>query len=198
MNRKASITRETKETSIKAEINLDGSGKLEGTNPIPFFEHMLSHLARYSMIDIKMDIKGDTQIDGHHTVEDCAIVLGEAIKNALGEKRGIYRFGNFTLPMDEVLTLVAVDFSGRPYFSYSGPDLVVMGKLGEYDSELTAEFWQKFSVSAGANIHIKVMSGENRHHIHESIFKAAGMAVRNAITIDERRGADIPSTKGII
>ena len=194
MERKASLNRQTNETTIKGSINLDGNGALTGKNPVPFFEHMLNHLARYSMIDLSLDIEGDTHIDDHHTVEDTGIVLGDMITTALGEKRGIYRFGNFTLPMDEVLTMVAVDFSGRPHFAYHGPDL--HGVIGNYHEELTPEFLQKLSIHARMNLHVNVFYGENRHHIHESIFKALGRAIREAVELDPRRGRDVPSTKG--
>lgn len=196
MDRKASLERNTNETTIAGSVNLDGAGSLSGKNPIGFFEHMMNHLARYSMVDIKLDITGDTHIDDHHTVEDTGIVLGELLKQALGEKRGICRFGNFTLPMDETLTMAAVDFSGRPFFAYHGPELT--GVIGSYHEELTCEFLQKLSIHAGMNLHIKVFYGDNRHHIHESIFKALGLAIRQAIELDPRRGDEVPSTKGTI
>ncbi len=177
-------------------LNLEGEGKLSGENPIPFFEHMLSHIAKYSMCDINLQLKGDIEIDCHHSVEDTAIVLGQALTKALGDKKGIFRYGHFTLPMDEVLTTVAIDLSGRPYFKYSGPDLISMGKFGIYDSELTLEFMHKLSIHAAMNLHIQVHYGQNRHHIHESIFKGLGHALRMAVAVDEARGGEIPSTKG--
>ncbi|MCB1146920.1 MAG: imidazoleglycerol-phosphate dehydratase, partial [Leptospiraceae bacterium] len=145
---------------------------------------------------IHLNLKGDLEIDCHHSVEDTAIVLGAALQKALGEKKGIFRYGTFTLPMDETLTSVTVDLSGRPYFKYTGVDLKSMGKFGIYDSELTLEFLHKLSIHAMMNLHIQVHYGENRHHIHESIFKGLGFALRNAVTVDERRGTEIPSTKG--
>lgn len=198
MNRKAEIIRETKETSIRVALNLDGRGSMTGENPIPFFSHMLDHLARYSMIDMDFTIRGDIEIDAHHTVEDTAISLGEAITKALGEKVGIYRFGSATLPMDDVLTLAAVDLSGRPYFKYDGPNLSQMSMLGSYDSELTLEFLEKLSIHARMNLHVRVLEGQNRHHIHESIFKALGLALRQAVEPDPRREGQVPSTKGTI
>ena len=198
MPRTAELTRKTKETEIKMKIDIDGSGKLSGSIPIPFFEHMLSHLSKYSLIDIQANLKGDLQIDCHHSVEDTAIVLGQLFQKALGSKKGIFRFGCFTLTMDEVLTTAAVDFSGRPFFKYTGPDLIKMGKFGIYDSELTLEFLHKLSIHAAMNIHIKVDYGQNRHHIHESIFKALAFAIRHAVAIDERRRSEIPSTKGTL
>ena len=196
MSRIATINRETKETQINMELTIDGTGKLSGSLPIPFFEHMLSHLAKYSLVNIDVHLKGDIEIDCHHSVEDTAIVLGKLFQKALGSKKGIFRFGCFILTMDEVLTTVAVDFSGRPYFKYTGPELGNMGKFGIYDSELTLEFFHKLSIHAAMNIHIKVEYGENRHHIHESIFKAFGFAIRNAIAIDDKRNMEVPSTKG--
>jgi len=198
MPRKAQIKRKTKETSIDLAINLDGKGSLSGSNPIPFFEHMLSHLAKYSLIDIKLDLIGDIEIDCHHSVEDTAITLGNAINKALGDKKGIFRYGFCTLPMDDVLTTVAIDLAGRSYFQYSGKNLTKMGKFGIYDSELTIEFLTKLSIHAKMNIHIQLHYGFNRHHIHESIFKALGMALRTAISFDEKRIDQIPSTKGVL
>lgn len=190
--------RETRETNINIKVNLDGSGQLNGNNPIGFFDHMMQHLAKYSLFDIHLDLKGDLHIDAHHSVEDVGILLGQCIKEALGEKKGIYRYGHFTLPMDETLTSVAVDLSGRSYFKYSGPDLGTMGHFNGYDSELTLEFLEKLANKAEMNLHIMVHYGHNRHHIHESIFKALGWALRSAISIDNERNNDIPSTKGTI
>ena len=197
MLRKSRISRKTKETEIKLEICLDGKGKLNAQLPIPFFEHMLSHFSKYSLIDINLKLNGDIGIDCHHSVEDTAIVLGQALKGALGDKKKIFRFGFFTLPMDETLCNVVVDLSGRPYFDYKGPDLVGMGKFGIYDSELTLEFLHKLSIHTAMNLHVKVEYGKNRHHIHEAIFKALGWAMRKAIAIDPAREG-IPSTKGSI
>jgi imidazoleglycerol-phosphate dehydratase len=195
--RKATLERNTKETRIKLTINIDGTGKFNGKGPIAFFDHMLDHFSKYSLIDLDFQIEGDVEIDGHHTVEDCGIVLGGAINEALADKRGICRFGSVTIPMDECLVTVSVDFSGRPYFSYQGISLNTMqGFGGLYDSELTLEFLQKLTVHAGINLHVVVHYGENRHHIHEAIFKATGLAFRKALEIDARRPNEIPSTKG--
>ncbi len=196
--REANITRKTRETNICMHLLLDGQGKLTGNNPIPFFEHMLGHLTKYSLMDIDMDLQGDIEIDCHHSVEDTAIVLGQAMQKSLGDKKGIERYGHFTLPMDEVLTTVAVDLSGRSYFKYNGPDLINMGKFGIFDSELSLEFLHKLSINVAMNLHVLVHYGKNRHHIHESIFKALGHAIRYAISYDERRLDEIPSTKGVI
>lgn len=197
-NREAHITRETKETQIDLNLQLDGNGNLSGEIPIPFFEHMLDHLTRYSLFDLHLSLKGDLGIDCHHSVEDTAIVLGDALHQALGDKAGIVRYGSMTLPMDETLVTVAIDLSGRPYYRYSGTDLVSMGKFGIYDSELTDEFFHKLSIHAKANIHVVVHHGQNRHHIHEAIFKATGFALRQAVSYDSRRGKQIPSTKGVL
>lgn len=177
-------------------LNLDGSARMTGSNPIPFFEHMLGHIVKYSMIDLELTLKGDIEIDCHHSVEDTAIVMGQALTAALGNKAGIFRYGSFTLPMDEVLTTVTIDLSGRPYFVYRGEPLKPMGKFGIYDSELTLEFLHKLSIHAAMNLHIQVHYGDNRHHIHESIFKALGFALRQAVAVDARRAGEIPSTKG--
>lgn len=196
MARTAKIERKTHETQIALGLNLDGNARMTGVNPIPFFEHMLGHIVKYSMFDLELDLKGDIGIDCHHSVEDTAIVLGQALTQALGNKAGIFRYGSFTLPMDEVLTTVTVDLSGRPYFVYRGEPLKPMGKFGIYDSELTLEFLHKLSIHAAMNLHVQVHYGENRHHIHESIFKALGFAFRQAVAIDARRANEIPSTKG--
>lgn len=193
MARTAELKRTTKETDIFMKLDLDGKGRMSGDNPVPFFEHMMSHLVRYSMIDLELKLKGDLEIDCHHSVEDTAIVLGECLREALGDKKGIFRYGHFTLPMDDVLTTVAVDLSGRPYFKYSGPEL--KGSFNIYDAELTPEFLHKLSIHGMMNLHVQVHYGHNRHHIHESIFKALGMSLRQAVSSDERR-EDVPSTKG--
>ncbi|MCS6971737.1 MAG: imidazoleglycerol-phosphate dehydratase HisB [Turneriella sp.] len=198
MARIAQIERKTSETQIRLALNLDGKGVLSGENPIPFFAHMLGHVAKYSLFDIELFLRGDIEIDCHHSVEDTAIVLGQALSKALGNKAGIFRYGSFTLPMDEVLTTVTVDLSGRPYFVYRGEPLKPMGKFGIYDSELTLEFLHKLSIHAAMNLHVQVHYGENRHHIHESIFKALGFALRQAVALDARRSGEIPSTKGTL
>ncbi|MBV6493085.1 MAG: Imidazoleglycerol-phosphate dehydratase [Turneriella sp.] len=194
--RKARIERKTNETGIELTLDLDGTGKLSGKNPIPFFNHMLQHTAKYSMFDLDLNLNGDIEIDCHHSVEDTGIVLGEALRQAVGIKEGIFRYGSFTLPMDETLTTVTVDLSGRPYFIYRGEPLKTMGKFGIYDSELSLEFLHKLSIHAAMNLHVQVHYGENRHHIHESIFKALGFSLRQAVAIDARRANEIPSTKG--
>jgi imidazoleglycerol-phosphate dehydratase len=196
VSRTARIERKTNETEILLLLNLDGNARMSGANPIAFFEHMLGHIVKYSMFDLELHLKGDIEIDCHHSVEDTAIVMGQALSQAVGNKAGIFRYGSFTLPMDEVLTTVTIDLSGRPYFSYRGEALRPMGKFGIYDSELTMEFLHKLSIHAAMNLHVQVHYGDNRHHIHESIFKALGFALRQAVAIDSRRANEIPSTKG--
>ncbi len=189
------IERKTNETYIKCKINLDGIGNSNLDTQIPFFEHMLNHISKHSKIDIDLFLRGDLQIDCHHSVEDTGIVLGNLLYMALGDKKGIFRYGHFTLPMDEVLTTVAVDLSGRFNFKYKGPDLSRMGKFGIYDSELTLEFLEKFAMHSRINLHVIVHYGKNRHHIHESIFKALGKSLKMAIQITDE---NVPSTKGIL
>lgn len=188
--------RKTEETEIKLDLNLRGKGKYKFDTEIPFFEHMLSHISKHGQIDMDIWLRGDLEIDCHHSVEDTAIVLGQAIHNQLGNKAGIQRYGHFTLTMDEVLTTVAVDLGGRYFFKYTGPDL--NGKFGIYDAELSLEFLQKLALNAKMNLHVVVHYGENRHHIHESIFKALGRALRMAIEIDPHAEGSIPSTKGVL
>lgn len=197
-NRAASGERKTSETEIRLSIDLDGSGATAFDTEIPFFEHMLSHVARHGLIDIDLFLRGDLAIDAHHSVEDTAILLGALLHEALGEKRGIRRYGHFTLPMDETLTSVAVDLGGRYHFQYSGPDIVRHGKFGVYDAELSLEFLAKLAMSAKMNLHVVIHHGENRHHLHESIFKALGRALRMAVEPDERSRGAIPSTKGVL
>lgn len=188
--------RKTSETDIKLALNLRGTGKYKFDTEIPFFEHMLSHVCKHGLIDMDLWLRGDIEIDCHHSVEDTAILLGTIIHKQLGDKAGIRRYGHYTLPMDEVLTTVAVDFGGRYHYKYTGPELV--GKFGIYDAELSLEFLQKFALNAKMNLHVVVHYGDNRHHIHESIFKALGKALRMAIEIDPAAGGAIPSTKGVL
>lgn len=188
-------TRKTSETEIRMDLNLRGTGIYKFDTQIPFFEHMLSHIAKHGLMDMDLFLRGDIEIDCHHSVEDTGILLGSMIHNQLGDKKGIFRYGHFTLPMDEVLTTVSVDFGGRFYFKYTGPELV--GKFGIYDAELTLEFLQKLALNARMNLHVLVHYGENRHHIHESIFKALGKAMRMAMALDSANPG-VPSTKGIL
>lgn len=188
--------RNTSETKIKLSLEPYGSGKYNFDTQIPFFEHMLSHISMQARMDIDLWLRGDIGIDCHHSVEDTAILFGTTLHKKLGDKRGIRRYGHFTITMDEVLTTVAVDFGGRFFFKYTGPKLV--GKFDIYDSELTLEFLQKFALNSKMNLHVLVHYGENRHHIHESIFKALGKAMRMALEKDISLGDGIASTKGVI
>ncbi|MEQ9365814.1 MAG: imidazoleglycerol-phosphate dehydratase HisB [Leptospirales bacterium] len=196
--RTAEYARKTSETDIRMSINLDGDGRYELDTQIPFFDHMLSHISKHGLIDLDLLLRGDLEIDGHHSVEDTAIVFGTLVRQAVGNKAGIRRYGHFTLTMDEVLTTVAVDLGGRFNFTYKGPDAINVGKFNVYDAELSLEFLQKFAMNAAMNLHVNVHYGENRHHIHESVFKALGRALRMAVEFDPRMGDTIASTKGVL
>lgn len=193
--RSASITRNTRETEISMELNIDGSGKAQIETGIGFFNHMLDSFVRHGFFDLKLAVKGDLYVDSHHTIEDTGIVLGQAIKSALGDKQGIKRYGSFVLPMDETLVLCAIDLSGRPYLSY---DLgLTIDKVGYMETELVKEFFYAISYSAGMNLHMKKLSGDNNHHIIEAAFKAFAKALDEATTIDARIQG-VLSTKGSI
>ncbi|MDX1959925.1 MAG: imidazoleglycerol-phosphate dehydratase HisB [Leptospiraceae bacterium] len=189
-------SRKTTETEIKLDLNIRGKGNYSFDTEIPFFEHMLSHIAKHGHIDMNLWLRGDIGIDCHHSVEDTAILMGGMIHKQLGDKKGINRYGHFTITMDEVLTTVAVDLGGRFYFKYTGPEL--QGKFGIYDAELSLEFLQKFALNAKMNLHVLVHYGDNRHHIHESIFKGLGRSLRMALSYDESNRDSIPSTKGML
>lgn len=191
--RKSKIIRNTKETQISLELNLDGQGKYQIDTPIPFFNHMLEAFAKHGLFDIKLKAKGDVHVDLHHTVEDVGIALGEAFKKALGDKKGVRRYGHFMLPMDEVLTSAAVDFCGRPCMIYQHK--LKAGRIGTFDIELVPEFFQGFTNAALINLHLNNWYGRNRHHIVESMFKAFARAVSMATERDPRVKG-IPSTKG--
>jgi len=193
MSRKASIERVTKETQIRLSLNLDGKGKAKICTSVPFLDHMLDLFTRHGLFDIEVDAKGDIDIDFHHTVEDIGIVLGQAFKEALGDKKGIHRYGQATVPMDETLAAVAIDLSGRPYLVYNVR--IPKVKIGEFDVELVREFFQAFVNNCGANLHINVMYGENVHHILEACFKAAARALDQATLVDPRIEG-VLSTKG--
>jgi imidazoleglycerol-phosphate dehydratase len=189
-------SRKTTETDIKLALNLQGKGEYVFDTQIPFFEHMLSHISKHGKIDMNLFLRGDIEIDCHHSVEDTAILMGGMIHKQLGDKKGINRYGHFTITMDEVLTTVAVDLGGRFFFKYTGPEL--KGKFGIYDAELSLEFLQKLALNAKMNLHVLVHYGDNRHHIHESIFKGLGRALRMAMLIDSSDPNSIPSTKGVL
>jgi imidazoleglycerol-phosphate dehydratase len=196
VKRTATIDRATKETQIKATVDLDGTGAYDIETGIGFLDHMLEQLARHGLIDITLRAKGDLHIDFHHTAEDCGIVLGQAVAKALGDKQGITRYASVHLPMDETLTRVAVDVSGRPYLvwnvHFSQP------KIGDMDTELFREWFQAFAQNAGITLHIETLYGTNNHHIAETCFKGLARALRAALTIDPRQGQRVPSTKGTL
>lgn len=193
MSRSAEIERKTKETDIKLSLELDGTGSSEIETGIGFFNHMLEGFSRHGFFDLKLSVQGDLLVDGHHTVEDTGIVLGSAIKEALGDKAGIKRYGSFILPMDDALVLCAVDLCGRPYFAFDCEFTVE--KVGYLDTELVREFFYAVSYSAGMNLHIKLLSGVNNHHMIEAMFKAFAKALDMAVSKDERI-TDVLSTKG--
>ncbi len=195
MNRNAEISRITKETDINLELNLDGSGTSQIETGIGFFDHMLDNFARHGFFDLKLTVKGDLYVDSHHTVEDTGIVLGQAIKTALGDKKGIKRYGNVMLPMDDALVLCALDLSGRPYLVYDVA--LTVDKIGYMDTELVKEFFYAVSYAAGMNLHIKMLDGTNNHHIIEAVFKAFAKALDDAIRYDERISG-VLSTKGTV
>lgn len=191
--RTSEITRKTKETDIQMQLNIDGSGKSDIHTGIGFFDHMLEGFSRHGFFDLNCQIQGDLQVDGHHTVEDAGIVLGQAIKEAVGEKKGIRRYGYFILPMDETLALCAVDLCGRPYLQFDCQ--FTAERVGELETELVREFFYAVSYAAGMNLHIKMLTPGNNHHMIEAIFKAFGKALDMATGMDERI-TDVLSTKG--
>lgn len=195
--RTGKVIRETKETSIDLTISLDGRGVSDIDTGIGFFDHMLNLFAAHGRMDLVVGCNGDTDVDGHHSVEDIGIALGEAVKQALGDKKGINRYGTFYLPMDETLVMVSLDISGRPFLVYdAGGPMAPM--IGGYDTELTEEFLRAFAFNAGITLHVKVMYGTNSHHKVEAIFKALGHALRTAVKIDPEAADEIPSTKGML
>ena len=194
--RTAKINRKTAETDIQISLNLDGTGASDCRTGCGFLDHMLTLFARHGRMDLTVVCKGDTQVDDHHTVEDIGIALGRALSDALGERRGICRYGDITLPMDEALVLSAVDVSGRGGF-YGELSLPTQ-KVGSFDTELCREFWIAFAREAGITLHIRQLAGDNSHHIIEGTFKATARALAKAVMIDERFASEIPSTKGIL
>ena len=195
MSRSAQMQRTTAETEIDLSLCLDGSGRAEVVTGIGFFDHMLTLFAAHAAIDLKLRAVGDLNVDQHHTVEDVGICLGQAVRAALGEKRGIRRYGHFTLPMDETLVTAAIDFGGRPFLVFEAP--MPVPRIGEFQAELLSEFWQAFAVNAACNLHLILHHGRNAHHIAEGLFKAAARAMRMAVEIDPRTPG-IPSTKGVL
>jgi len=193
MSRIARVVRKTRETSIEVEVSLDGTGRCSIDTPLPFLSHMLEQIGRHGSLDLTVKATGDVDIDGHHTTEDLGIVLGKAVLEALGDRKGIRRYGSATLPMDEALVTVAIDLSGRPFFVWRVP--IPKAKIGDFDSELAEVFFEAFARSAQANLHVRLLEGENLHHIVEISFKALARALREAVEIDPR-AEGVPSTKG--
>jgi imidazoleglycerol-phosphate dehydratase len=192
--RQADVTRNTSETKIQISINLDGTGKAELASGVPFLDHMLDQIARHGMIDLKVVAKGDTHIDDHHTVEDVGITLGQAIAKAVGDKAGITRYGHSYVPLDETLSRVVIDFSGRPGLEFHVP--FTRARVGDFDVDLSIEFFRGFVNHAGVTLHIDNLRGVNAHHQIETVFKAFGRALRMALTPDPRAAGQVPSTKG--
>ncbi len=194
--RKASITRKTAETEISVSLDLDGTGAYSNETGIGFFDHMLDQLARHSLIDITVKAKGDLHVDDHHTVEDTGITLGQALAQALGDKKGIRRYGECHLPMDDAQVRAALDLSGRPYLVWNVE--MPTAKIGSFDTELVREFFQAFSTHGGITLHVDRLHGFNSHHIAEAAFKAVARALREAVETDPRKSDAIPSTKGAL
>ena len=192
--RRAKVSRPTSETSIEVEIGLDGSGRADIATGVGFFDHMLELFARHALFDLTVKAKGDTHIDDHHTVEDVGIAMGEAFLKALGDKKGLNRYGDIRLPMDEALAEVAVDVSGRPFLVFEAG--FTAPKIGSFDSELVREWFQAFAVNARITLHAEARRGANSHHIAEALFKGLARALRHAVAIDPREAGRVPSTKG--
>jgi imidazoleglycerol-phosphate dehydratase len=194
--RTAEVVRTTKETDISVAVNLDGTGAYDVETGIGFLDHMLEQLSRHSLIDLTVRAKGDLHIDFHHTTEDSGYAVGEAISNALGDRRGIRRYGDALVPMDETLTRVALDASNRPFLVWKVD--FTRPKLGDMDTELFQEWYRAFAQSAGLTLHVETLYGENNHHMIESCYKGLARALRTAVEIDPRRADDVPSTKGVL
>ena len=194
--RVAELTRTTKETDIALSLNIDGTGVSSIDTGVPFFDHMLEAFGRHGLFDLTIKAKGDLEVDAHHTVEDVGIVLGQAFAQAMGEKRGIARFGSQMLPMDETLVLAALDISGRGQLHWDVE--VPLCLLGSFDSSLAKEFFIAFATNAGVTLHVRMLTGENAHHIVEACFKGVGRAMRAALELDARVGSELPSTKGLL
>src|SRR5690242_825482 len=192
--RKGAVKRKTKETEVEVAVDLDGTGRADVGTGIGFLDHMLDLLARHSRIDITVKAKGDLHVDHHHTTEDVGIALGQSVKQALGDMKGITRYADVHMPMDEALTRVAIDISGRPYLVFNAE--FVRDKVGTFDTELVQEWFQAFAMNAGITLHVATLYGTNDHHIAESCFKGLARALRAAVTIDPRAAGEVPSTKG--
>ena len=193
MTREATILRETAETRIEVTVNLDGAGRADVASGIGFFDHMLTAFARHGRFDLKVSVRGDLHVDGHHTVEDTGIVLGQALNHALGDRKGIRRFASACIPMDEALCFAALDFSNRPFLVFDAQ--MPQSRMGDYESCLTEEFLRAFAFNSGLTLHMKCRYGSNAHHITEALFKALGVAIKEAVTVT---GTGVTSTKGVL
>jgi imidazoleglycerol-phosphate dehydratase len=195
MKRFAKVERSTKESLVQVELNVDGSGKIEVETGVPFFDHMLSQLGKHAGFDLKVKTNGDVDVDSHHTVEDTSLAVGQALREALGDKAGIRRFGDALVPLDEVIVQAAVDLSGRPYLVHRQPEIVEL--IGTFDTTLGKHIWESFVAEARVALHIRVLEGRNAHHVLEAQFKAVARALRDAVTLDSRVSG-VPSTKGVL
>ncbi len=195
MSRTALVERKTKESDVRVELDLDGSGEASSDTGVPFFDHMVSQLGRHGGFDLTVVTKGDLEVDAHHTVEDTSLAIGQALKEALGDKAGVRRFGDALVPLDECLVQAAVDLSGRPYVVHDEPQLVEL--IGSYDTTLTRHIWESVVATSGICLHVRVLSGRNAHHVVEAQFKAVARALRDAVALDPRV-VGIPSTKGTL
>jgi imidazoleglycerol-phosphate dehydratase len=195
MTRSARVERETKESSVLVELALDGQGSVEVKTGVPFFDHMLAQLGKHGGFDLVVRTQGDLEVDAHHSVEDTSIALGQALREALGDKAGIRRFGDALVPLDETLVQAAVDLSGRPYVVHTEPEIVEL--IGTYDTTLTRHIWESLAASAQVCLHVRVLSGRNAHHVAEAQFKAVARALRDAVALDARV-VGVPSTKGTL
>lgn len=195
MARIAKVDRSTKESEVKVELNLDGTGKISVQTGVPFFDHMISQLGKHGGFDLTVSTKGDVEVDSHHTVEDTSLALGQALRDALGDKSGIRRFGDALVPLDEVLVQAAVDLSGRPYLVHRQPEIVEL--IGTFDTTLGKHIWESFVAEARIALHIRVIEGRNAHHVLEAQFKAVARALRDAVSLDSRV-TGVPSTKGVL
>lgn len=195
MARTARVERTTKESSVLVELNLDGTGQIDVETGVPFFDHMMSQLGKHGGLDLKIRTKGDLEVDSHHTVEDTSLAFGQALREALGAKEGIRRYGDSHVPIDEAAALVAIDLAGRPYVVHEEPEMVEL--IGSYDTTLTRHIWESISAAAQICIHVRVLSGRNAHHVVEAQFKAVARALRDAVALDSRV-VGVPSTKGTL
>lgn len=195
MARISKVERSTKESQVKVELNLDGTGKIEVETGVPFFDHMLSQLGKHAGFDLSVKTSGDVEVDSHHTVEDTSLAVGQALREALGDKSGIRRFGDALVPLDEVIVQAAVDLSGRPYLVHRQPEIVEL--IGTFDTTLGKHIWESFVAEARIALHVRVIEGRNAHHVLEAQFKAVARALRDAVTLDSRVSG-VPSTKGVL